>query len=271
MQHRYVPDLGDYSKFALLDALAEPEASGSVDPLRVGLVWYLANPDTLGERDNGDGRHTDYLTLTGQARDRFRDGCPKVYDKLVRIHQQLPGAKLGEVGLYAQHGLLPNSPAGPPVWFEDEVTPPSGTDPVAHRQDWAQRSAQAVEACALVMLDPDNGLANPSVKPSQPRFGKYAALEECRRFFDWGQRSLVVYQHATRRGTITAQARQAVDRLAGALGLEPGGVMALRFHRGSSRLYLIAPAQPHRDRLTSGIEALLQGPMGRFGHFSRAG
>ena len=54
MQHRYACDIGDFAKYALLNALVQ-------DDLKLGIVWYL-NP--VHER-NGDGGYTEY----GELRD----------------------------------------------------------------------------------------------------------------------------------------------------------------------------------------------------------
>jgi len=54
MQDRYVGDVGDFAKYALLRRLTgTPEEQ----PIRLGVVWCL-HPD---EGHNGDGRHVSYL------------------------------------------------------------------------------------------------------------------------------------------------------------------------------------------------------------------
>ena len=54
MQNRYVGDVGDFAKYALLRRLA-----GSLEerPIRLGIVWCLY-PD---ESHNSDGSHVSYL------------------------------------------------------------------------------------------------------------------------------------------------------------------------------------------------------------------
>ena len=60
MQNRYVGDVGDFAKYALLRRLAgtSPEQS-----IRLGVVWCLY-PD---ESHNADGRHISYLSRPGFA------------------------------------------------------------------------------------------------------------------------------------------------------------------------------------------------------------
>ena len=59
MQGRYAGDIGDYVKFSLLRAIA--------DPGDLGVIWYLY-PD---ERHNNDGRHIEYLDQPAGTRFRF--------------------------------------------------------------------------------------------------------------------------------------------------------------------------------------------------------
>ncbi|MYF68595.1 MAG: hypothetical protein F4053_00440 [Proteobacteria bacterium] len=50
MQNRYVGDIGDYVKYALLRCILRAEGG------QLGIAWYLY-PDEV----NGDGGHTEYL------------------------------------------------------------------------------------------------------------------------------------------------------------------------------------------------------------------
>src|SRR5712692_4942740 len=52
MQNRYVGDVGDYGKYALLRALCQPKPS-----INLAVIWFLF-PD---ESSNNDGRHISYL------------------------------------------------------------------------------------------------------------------------------------------------------------------------------------------------------------------
>lgn len=66
MQNRYVGDIGDYGKYALLNALASPKFT-------LGVHWYL----NAYEEANADGRFTHYPQL--------RSCDPDLYDALQRI------------------------------------------------------------------------------------------------------------------------------------------------------------------------------------------
>lgn len=258
MQNRYVPDLGDLGKFGLIRALARPGAPGG---LRVGLAWYLVD---LGEANN-DGRHVTYLDAGDPRRAALRDCDPVLFDAVAAIRnageQHVAAYRLRAVAGAARSCTYFEEPLG----FE-------GTTRRAERERvrglWLERAAAAVDGCDLVLLDPDNGLEVASVHPSSPRGVKYATLGECARFFDPRRRSLVVYQHASRRGSVVQQAEGALARLAGALGTPRDRCFALRFHRGTSRLYLVVPAAAHRDLLRARARAMVRGPWGRNGHFT---
>ena len=85
MQHRYVPDVGDFGKFGLIAALAAGDAGG--EALSVRLVWYLTEPelDLAGNPANRDGRHVNDLRLAATRAGRYRDCAPSLYDHLAAI------------------------------------------------------------------------------------------------------------------------------------------------------------------------------------------
>src|SRR6266851_6371289 len=58
MQNRYVGDVGDFAKYALLRRLV---GRPTEEALRLGVVWCLF-PD---ESHNNDGRHVSYLRAAG--------------------------------------------------------------------------------------------------------------------------------------------------------------------------------------------------------------
>lgn len=58
MQNRYVGDIGDFAKYALLRAIARETK------LRIAVIWYLYSD----EDHNADGRHISYLRDEALAR-----------------------------------------------------------------------------------------------------------------------------------------------------------------------------------------------------------
>lgn len=73
MQNRYVGDLGDYGKYALLRAVCTPSNNLA---LRLGVAWYLFP----NENHNNDGRHITYLKSG-----LYRDLDPDLHDTLSEL------------------------------------------------------------------------------------------------------------------------------------------------------------------------------------------
>lgn len=252
MQHRYVPDLGDFSKFALIDVL-----SGCGD-LRTALIWYLVDPHEVGDHRNNDGKHTAYLVDDRQG---YAACHPELYRRFQAIHRR--GKK--HVGIYEEQAVLPNlSYFAEPLSYEGVALKQRGD----WRMSWLERATKAVRQADFVVLDPDNGLMPERLSIRSKSAIKYAALDECAAFYAGGERTLVVYQHAHRQGSAAQQADRALTRLASHLGIARSEVFALRFHRGTTRFYLVLPSKRHGKYTRDAAGQLVSSEWGRRGHFS---
>ena len=165
MQDRYVGDIGDYTKLALLRALAPGR--------RLGVAWYLT-PD---ETHNGDGRHVGYL----QDPAKWRSLDPELFDYLSSIvasgRRSIGALEEGVLGHAAFHNRRLEGPAMRTNWFGGLVASTSG--------------------CNLVFLDPDNGLEPAGYRAGSAKSIKSATYAEIGRLRAPG-RALVVYHHQTR-------------------------------------------------------------------------
>jgi len=252
MQHRYVPDLGDFSKFAVIDALSQ---QGS---LHTALIWYLVNPHEVKEAHNNDGKHTLYLE---EDRVGYAQCNAALYRRFQAIH--MTGEK--HVGVYARHNVLPNmSYFSEPLSYDGQPF----LSREAWRAGWLDRATSSAENADLVLLDPDNGLGSSRLSIRSGSAVKYAMLDECNAFYANGDRTLVVYQHGHRQGTIPQQADAALQRLTRKLGTPRGDAFALRFHRGTSRCYLVVPARDQAASMRERAKAMIDGAWGERGHFS---
>ena len=252
MQHRYVPDLGDFSKFTVIDAL-----SGRGED-RTSLIWYLVNPHEVGDHHNNDGKHTAYLDDDKQG---YAQCHPKLYQRFKAIHAA--GEK--HIRVYPRHNVLPSI-----VYFDEPMSYEGLTlaQREAWRGGWTDRALSTASGARLVVLDPDNGLLPDRLSVRSKSAVKYASLAECEAFSGRGERTLVVYQHAHRQGSAEQQAHQALQRLTDRLNVSREAAFALRFHRGTTRFYLMVPQKGREDLMRERAEALVLGPWGSRGHFS---
>lgn len=252
MQHRYVPDLGDFSKFAVIDSLS---AQGTD---RTALIWYLVNPHEIDEAHNNDGKHTTYLD---DDRLDYADCHPELYKRFQAIHAT--GEK--HVGVYSRHNVLPNMGYFPePLTYDGQAL----TQREAWRSSWLERAMQTAADADLVVLDPDNGLMSDRLSIRSKSAIKYASLDECAAFYAGGKRSLVVYKHAHRQVAAQEQASRALHRLSEHLGVDRANTFALRFHRGTTRFYLVVSAQHQQRIMRERANSIINSDWGKRGHFS---
>jgi hypothetical protein len=239
MQDRYAGDLGDYAKCGLVRVLC-----GRALPL--GLIWYLV-PD---EAHNADGRHIDYLRRDHRQRRRLEPCDPALHAALAAMV-----LKRGERSVAALERLN-IWPAGTCFFSERlDYTGVSKPDRPEHRRQWLRRSLDATDGAAVVCVDPDNGLETPSSRPDQSTGNKYVFLDELQRFWNRGQ-SLIIYQHANRRGTAAAQAAQRKAQLREYFA-SASSIKALRFRRGPARLFFLVSQPVHEAPLAAGLTKML--------------
>jgi hypothetical protein len=242
MQNRYVGDIGDYAKYALLRSI-----SGSV---RFGLVWCLF----WDESHNTDGRHTSYL-----HRPEFRSLDPELYDRLALI----VGSGRRSVRNISRAGLFPADT----ISFELPIALPkaSQADPAArqaHRAKWISMALSATATCDLVFFDPDNGFEIPSVLKRGSKAGKYIYFDELDSFWERDQ-SLIIYHHLNRSSSVEEQT-QALRRRILAKFSDAALVRCLLFRRGSCRHFWILAKATHAARLKSGLQMMLRSGWDRY-------
>ena len=226
MQHRYVGDVGDFGKYALLNALA---SSG----LRLGIVWYLNE----FEEGNSDGKFISFNHLKSLDSQL----CEKL--SLIRTTQR-------HLGQIHSGGVVPADA----VFFDTPL--PRPTRPCYSQRDrqseqqrrvkWFQDALKAMSEAQFVFLDPDNGIAPSRVKLHSTRACKYAFESEAKALLASG-RSVVVYQHQNRNGTLEQQVERSMQRFADVVT----GAFGITFHAYAVRSYIILPASGiHKERLS---------------------
>lgn len=176
MKNRYVGDIGDFFKYALLRRLGASYG-------QLGVVWYLT-PDN--ER-NGDGGKLHHYSKP----EAFRKIDSHVFDRLARLIEN--GKR--DVQSIAAARILPEDT----VFMDEELdfTSVTSSQRIKHRQRWLERALAATAACKWVFLDPDNGLEVSSCTAFDTKGPKYAFYDEVAAFLKRGQ-SVLVYQHMPR-------------------------------------------------------------------------
>jgi hypothetical protein len=239
MQDRYVGDVGDFAKYAILRSVGR----GSNRALRLAVVWYLY-PD---EGHNSDGRHISYLTS-----EVYRALDPQLHTSM----NHLVRSAKRHVAEVRKAAVLPPET----VFFEDSIVGECGSGTIgrrraAFRSEWFIRAKEAVAGTDIVFLDPDNGIEVRSVPKHAPKAGKYVFWDEIEALWARGQ-SLVIYHHSNRTMTVGMQTQALTERFADRLS-RPPFVRSLLFRRGSCRHFWVIGQRAHAARLSSCIETML--------------
>ena len=175
MQNRYVGDIGDFTKYSLLNAISKGQ--------KLGIAWYLF-PD---ENHNEDGKHINYL----KNPKKWRHLDKKVFDCLQDIIQT--GHR--NVGAIEDMGCV-NA-----MFFSDRLLDCDYSkyiDRENWRMGWFTKTLHDLAACDIVFADPDNGLyQNKKYKMGKKKMWKSIPCEEARSLAVG--RTAVIYHHNTRK------------------------------------------------------------------------
>ena len=242
MQNRYVGDIGDYVKLAILRALLPGR--------RLGVAWWLY-PD---ERHNRDGRRIEYLDRP----DPWRRFDPPLFDAL----KKMVLAQQRNVHALEQASLMPCAFfASEPIPCDVRPFPERARE----RQRWFDRISTSLESADLLFVDPDNGIAPFGLKLTRRSAGKSILMEEIVALRRSG-RTVVVYHHQTRRkGGHVDELRYLAERLADA-GCRVAGV--LRASPWSPRAFFLIDADTDIMQRAQALSAQWNGLIAWHGTFS---
>jgi len=242
MQNRFCCDVGDFGKYALLNALAGGD-------LRLGIMWYLNETP----QSNNDGKFTEY--------DRLRPCDPVLHRKLSEILES--GRRL--LSSIEGAGILPSNT----IYYREPLplvdrpcySGASRNQHHARREAWFTKATEELRPAKLIFLDPDNGMAGKTAKHCRAS-AKYVFLDELA-YWRSHKKSVVLYQHQ-RRQLLSKQVSEQLDEFAP----HARHGRALSFHSQSVRIYYILPAtEQHHRFLWKKSEAFLNSVWGRKGHF----
>ena len=215
MQNRYVGDVGDFGKYALLRRLGR-------FPIRLGIVWCLF-PD---EKHNADGRHVGYLKLSEfQALD----------DMLIRTLGRIIETGQRRISSVVKSNILPEGT----ISCDEPIARPGRTtsrDRLSYRAAWLDRCLELTKNCDLVFFDPDNGIETASVPKIHQKAGKYIYSDELGEFWKRGN-ALLIYHHLNRTSSSAQQVK--ILRINLQTLFSEAAVLPLVFRRGSSRAFCL--------------------------------
>lgn len=233
MQNRYVGDIGDYGKYALLRSIARSS-------LILGVNWYLT-PD---ERHNSDGKHISYL----------KSGEYSAYDE--ELHGELKRIVAGSmrnVFSVQQSRILPEST----IYYDDMLAfdlEPHYLKRRMIRGSWHKAALDRLSECEIAFLDPDNGLQVKSVSLTGKKGNKYIGLNELKDYYKLGK-SIVFYNHRERK-----QEEDYLDKFRKLRSEEDFGNaewIGLKFRKGTVRDYFFILQPRHQLLVKKQFEELL--------------
>jgi hypothetical protein len=241
MRDSYVADVGDFGKYALLNALAGND-------LRLGVLWCRnSEPDTTQ-----DGRFTAYPEL--------RACDPNLYDRLAQILKD----KQRSLAQVENNHILPRNTLFYSTTMPAPKTPcfsaAAREEQTQLRDTWFTKGFQKLSEAEVVFLDPDNGIAATRAKKHWRRSVKYVFEDEVTEWRKRGQ-TAVLYQHQQRRSLIEQVSDQRKILATGK------GCHVVSFHRRAARIYYIIPTDDHEFRIAERLTCFLAGAWGK--HFLR--
>jgi hypothetical protein len=218
VQDRYVGDVGDFAKYALLRSLVGRSTRLRI---RLGIVWCLFPNET----HNNDGRHISYLH---KAEFKALD------DPLLEALDAIIASGNGSLSALSSSRIFQDDTV-----FYEAVTAASSAslwrnDRLQHRAGWLDRALSVTSECNLVFFDPDNGLEVSSVPKHHRNAGKYIYWDDLAPFWRRGQ-ALLVYHHLNRTKPAARQVSDLRDQFK--TQLKGASALPLVFRRGSCRVF----------------------------------
>jgi hypothetical protein len=250
MKDQYVGDIGDFMKYGLLRAVCHPQEPDGYPTLKLGVIWYLF-PDL---EMNNDGQFLHHLE---HSRKRDYHSCdPDLHQLLTQIISDEARC----IASIRERKVLPDST----VFYETPLSffeMPSGTPKaiearLLHRTYWLQAAYEAVQSCDIVFVDPDNGLEVDSIKRHHNFGPKFVFYDELLPLMQQGK-SLVIYQHKNRSGSVQDQIRTRVKHFKEKLGYG-GDTFSLYFGTSGGRIFFILPTPAHSEIIGNRLNAFQQ-------------
>jgi hypothetical protein len=229
MRNDFVGDVGDFGKYALLNALAGNDFTLLVN-------WYF---------NNQRGRAFQYL----RQEKKYSDCCPRLYSAMQEIAKQVP-SRLKEI---ESRRILPEKT----IFFADPLDGLGALQPQdQHRRKWHSQALEKAKKADIVFLDPDNGLESQGNARNSKRASKYyLAITEVRDYVV-EDKSLILYHHFHRKESHPKQIKELLKVVSLSTGVAAWGI---RFGSVSPRVYVVIPSARHRVKLKERLLSFAEG------------
>lgn len=241
MQNRYVGDIGDFGKYALLRIISKTG-------LALGVNWYLT-PD---ENHNFDGKHISYL---------HKSEYKGLDDELFFILKDIIERDKRHVFSIQESVIL----AGNTVFYDNVLDFAGETNPTKrkiHRKSWHDTALNKLKDCDIVFMDPDNGLQVKSSLTGK-KGNKYIGVDEFKDYYKLGK-SIIFYNHRERKQEEEYLGK--FRKLSADHVFKDAKWLGLKFSRGTIRDYIFVLQPGHADAINIQCENLLN--TGWKNHFS---
>ncbi len=222
MQHRYVGDIGDFSKFYMLRSLFSDK--------KIGINWYLYP----NENHNSDGRYVDFSYDSDY-------GVSKVLNMLSSTNRNIYALEEQMQKIFRDI-----------TFYSKEVENPKRRR--EHREKWFKESLKFLKDREVAVVAPDNGIEVKSVTKGSKRAGKYIYYDEIKQLLELNNLdTLVLYQHYQRvknfKEYIVSKVEQELRN-----ELKYRNLYALSFHKLSPRVYIIISKNKLDKRIKDFVE-----------------
>ncbi len=214
MQDKYVGDIGDYIKYALLRVIMKAEPKKTL-----GVAWYRHEDKSA----NNDGGKIGYLHEPKKWRALDKDVFDVLHDLVcVRDERSVSAIEKSKI-------------LGERTEFFSEKVPPK-----KQRQDWFSRLEKNLRDCQIIFADPDNGLCEDKrISPKHITLSEVKALAK--------NRVGIFYHSFSYAKEYDEQTKDWCKKLKVELGVS---VMTLKWNMLSPRVFFIVnPTSPIKKAL----------------------
>jgi hypothetical protein len=231
MKDSYVGDIGDFANNGLLRHIfGGPGAPTVQNPLRLGVVWYLNKVTST----------TDYLSKGV--------GLEECDSELYGTLNGLVSKSYPTIATVKKSGILPCN-----TLFYDVPLPRASRRNADDK--WMEGALKKTEGADVVFINPDKGISQ-DAKHAGP---EHVSIAELKRFYQEGEKSLIVYQHRYRLLNKADETELIINKWAETFHneLNPSPYLrVLRWNRNPVRFYFLILQRRHTWCLAQRIEAL---------------